>query len=116
MRSWSICFFINLFVILTAKGQQLLPALRPVKEPLPSQILQRSQPPADLLHIKASVRPSFNIPVKTVPATYYKNSLGFFCRKELELEKAIKFPVKFRLGSVGYTDKMEGKRTALPLP
>jgi len=47
--------------------------------------------------------------IKTVPPTFYYNSIGFFCKKELQLEKTLKFPVKFRLGSVAYTDEMEGK-------
>ena len=49
---------------------------------------------------------------KTPPATFYTNSLSFFCKQELEIEKAVKFPVKMRLGNVTYTDKLEGKITA----
>jgi hypothetical protein len=48
-------------------------------------------------------------PLIILPANQYSKSLGFFCKKELELEKAIKLPVRFRLGSVAYTDKMENK-------
>ena len=52
--------------------------------------------------------------VKTVPifmlsSNYYATNLGFFCKKEIAAEKTIKFPVKFRLGSVQYCDAMEGK-------
>ena len=52
--------------------------------------------------------------VKTVPifmltSNYYTTNIGFFCKKEIGLEKTIKFPVKFRLGSVPYCDAMEGK-------
>ncbi|MDB5192277.1 MAG: hypothetical protein JWQ96_1840 [Segetibacter sp.] len=48
-------------------------------------------------------------PVRSVPASYYSQHIGFFCKKELQLEKAVKIPIRFRLGSVAYTDKMEGK-------
>lgn len=35
---------------------------------------------------------------------------AIFCRMELKAEKAIHFPFLFRLGSVDYVEKMEGKR------
>lgn len=44
-----------------------------------------------------------------VAANYYAKNLSFFCANELKFEKATKIPFKFRLGSVDYTDKMEGK-------
>lgn len=47
--------------------------------------------------------------------TVYYNHLGFMCRQELKLEKATKASFRFRLGSVDYTDRMEGKiKTVLP--
>lgn len=39
----------------------------------------------------------------------YHNQLGFMCQQEVKLEKATKTSLRFRLGSVEYTDKMEGK-------
>ncbi len=44
---------------------------------------------------------------------YYAQHLGFFCKKELQIEKRIKIPFKFRLGSVQYCDWMEGKPNAV---
>jgi hypothetical protein len=43
-------------------------------------------------------------------ANYYSEHIGFFCKKELQLQKAVKFPVKIRLGSVDECDRMEGKK------
>lgn len=35
--------------------------------------------------------------------------LAFFCRIEWRLEKAVRFPIRIRLGEVQYVDQMEGK-------
>ena len=40
---------------------------------------------------------------------YSYDDLAFFCKIEVQLENAVKFPVKFRLGSVDYVDYLEGK-------
>jgi hypothetical protein len=43
---------------------------------------------------------------------FYVNNLGFFCKKELKFEAATGIPFKFRLGSLQYCDRMEGKKNA----
>ncbi len=45
----------------------------------------------------------------TVSGNFYSKQLPFFCGKELQVQKAVGFPIKFRLGSVEYCDKLEGK-------
>ena len=44
-----------------------------------------------------------------LPGNFYAKQLPFFCSSELKVQKTIGFPVKFRLGSVAYCDKLEGK-------
>ncbi len=47
----------------------------------------------------------------SILASAYKyEDLALFCRLEVQMEKAARFPVKFRLGEVQYVDRMEGKQ------
>ena len=52
-------------------------------------------------------------PVSVISSNYYTNNFGFFCKKELQFEKATKIPLRFRLGSLQYNDYLEGKPNAV---
>jgi hypothetical protein len=41
---------------------------------------------------------------------YYIRHFGFFCQKELIIEKTTRIPLRFRLGSLDYVNHLEGKR------
>ncbi len=45
-----------------------------------------------------------------IPENFSTLSYGFFCRKELAIEKATKIPFRFRLGSLDQCNYYEGKR------
>lgn len=42
-----------------------------------------------------------------VPKAYNYEHLGAFCKFEVQLEKAVRLPVKVRLGEVQYTEQLE---------
>ncbi len=46
----------------------------------------------------------------SVPILYSYEELAPFCKLEVKMEKVVKMPIKFRLGSVDYVDYLEGKR------
>jgi hypothetical protein len=62
--------------------------------------------------IKDTVAPSFNRYALSadlkVPANYYTTKTALFCNMERALQKQTKVQVKFRLGSVEQTQKLEG--------
>ncbi len=45
-----------------------------------------------------------------LPVDFYSKKLSFFCKQEIKMDKIIKVPFRFRLGSVEQCDWLEGKR------
>jgi hypothetical protein len=85
-----ICLFVNLFLItgFAAKAQM------PVTTVLPGKTIADSSKPVFF---------------RLLPEDYYSKNLSFFCRKELQIEKITKVPLRFRLGSLEQVNQLEGK-------
>jgi len=48
--------------------------------------------------------------IRSLPQNFYTSRLGFMCKKEIQIQKALRLPLFFRLGSKEYVDYMERKQ------
>ncbi len=62
------------------------------------------------------VKPDTTLKLGAVlPRNFATCNYGFFCKQELKLEKQTHVPIKFRLGSIEYTNWLEGKSRLKPV-
>lgn len=54
--------------------------------------------------------PNNLIAFSVIPENYYTQHFGIMCKKELSIEKVIKIPFRFRLGSLQQCNYLEGKK------
>lgn len=89
------------------------PVLQAAKQKTASQIVKVEVRKAEFLQLSGRIPP---LPLQsTFASNGYTRNFGFFCRKELQLEKSTRIPFRFRLGSLAYCDylEMKGGRSAV---
>lgn len=87
-----ICLFVNLFLITAVAAKAQLTLISTPSKPV----------------VVDSLR---NTGFRLLPEDYYSKNLSFFCKKELQIEKITKVPFRFRLGSLEYVNRLEGKQS-----
>jgi hypothetical protein len=99
-----ICFFVNLLLILSLSVAAQLHIN-------PSTTKRKTLDDSIIKTLNDSI---IYVPTRLVASNFYSLNLGFFCKKELQIQSAIKMPLRFRLGSVAYCDALEGKNNSHP--
>jgi hypothetical protein len=64
------------------------------------------------LKYTAATKRSLRFP-QPLSKAFYTEQLGFFCKKELEVEKKLMIPLRLRLGSLVYVNYLEQKSKAV---
>lgn len=64
---------------------------------------------ASLFKINRLFNSPYDFTTNKIPANYYTTHFGFFCKRELEVEKITCIALRFRLGSLHYCNMLEGK-------
>ena len=73
---------------------------------LPDKIIEKDTTHIILTHLQMLNPIPFNNPFSK---NSYYNCLGVMCQLEYKIQKAIKMPLCFRLGSVAYTNKVDAE-------
>jgi hypothetical protein len=102
-----LCILLNVKSFAQQRAQAYLPFMSPVNELL---LTPGNQNKVCKDSLSFSPRVGFFVKAAGISSSFYSQHLGFFCRKELQVEKVVRVPVRVRLGSLEYVNRLEGKR------
>lgn len=75
-----------------------------------AQNINNSEIKTSILFIQTFHEVKKPIPAFLINSNYVEAHYGFICKKELQLEKQTKLPLKIRVGSLSDCDYLEGKQ------
>jgi hypothetical protein len=114
-----VLVFLPLCLSVSGQQQTLKPLGTPRFQPVDTPEISIYPSPKDFLKIRLPISPIppalaavfwyRPIQVPVIANNFYSQHLAFFCRRELQFEKATNIPLRFRLGSLAWCDYLEAK-------
>ena len=77
---------------------------------LKAQKISAQPSPADNPHPRYAIAGKWPASQTAIPGSWHTRQWGFMCRQEWKWEKQYGLPLRLRLGSLDYVNKLEGKR------